>query len=209
MLFSKIIFLGAHPDDEFGCSGTLCRFVEEKRDVYYATFSLCEESVPRGFPRDVLRSECEKAAKKIGVKKENFFLYPFKVRHFPTHRQEILEVLIQLRNNIMPDLVLVPALSDMHQDHQVIAREALRAFKHCSILGYELPMNTVTFQHSCFIKLAERHVRKKIEIFKCYKSQMSKPYTSSEFIRGLALVRGVQIGEKLAEAFEVLRLKIS
>lgn len=209
MFFAKVIFLGAHPDDEFGCSGTLCRFVEEKQDVYYATFSLCEESVPRGFPRDVLKSECEKAVKKIGVKKENFFLYSFKVRHFPTHRQEILEVLVQLRKKIMPDLVLVPALSDMHQDHQVIAREALRAFKHCSILGYELPMNTITFQHSCFIKLAERHIRKKIEIIKCYQSQMRKPYTSGEFIRGLAHVRGVQIGEKMAEAFEVLRFKIA
>ena len=70
-------------------------------------------------------------------------------------------------------------------------------------------MNTITFQHSCFIKLSERHLRKKIEIFKCYKSQLHKPYTNREFIRGLAHVRGVQIGEKLAEAFEVLRLKFS
>jgi len=208
MLFEKILFLGAHPDDEFGCSGTIIRFLEEGKKLFFAVFSFCEESVPKDFPKNILRSELDDALKVIGIKSENTFKYNFRVRHFPKFRQEILEELIILKNKINPDLVILPALSDIHQDHHTIAIEGLRAFKQCTIFGYELPMNTMTFQHGCFIKIEERYLNKKIESLSCYKSQSHRPYANEEFIRGLAKIRGIQIGKDAAEAFEVLRLVI-
>ena len=135
-------------------------------------------------------------------------LYDFRVRHFPAHRQELLEELVALRRAIDPEIVLVPAMSDMHQDHQVVAREGLRAFKHTTILGYELPMNTISFQHSCFVRLEERHLQVKIRHAAAYESQAFRPYLNPEFIRSLALVRGVQIGAPAAEALEVIRTVI-
>lgn len=208
MIFNRVLFLGAHPDDEFGCSGTLAKFLEEDKNIYYAVFSLCEESVPEGFPKDILSKELIEATKTLGIKQGNLFIYNFRVRHFPANRQDILEKLVVLREELQPDLILLPALSDVHQDHHIIAMEGLRAFKYCSIFGYELPMNTISFQHACFIKLEERHVAKKIESLMCYKSQSFRNYSNVDFIRGLARVRGVQIGEEYAEAFEVIRLKL-
>jgi len=208
MNFKKVLFLGAHPDDEFGCSGTLIRFLEEGKTIFYAVFSFCEESVPNGLPKDILGIELDDALKTIGIKNKNCFKYNFKVRHFPEYRQEILEELIIIKNTINPDLVLLPTLSDIHQDHHTIAIEGLRAFKHSTIFGYELPMNTITFKHACFIKIEERHLKKKTKSLACYKSQSHRQYANEEFIRGLATIRGVQIGEEYAEAFEVLRLKI-
>ena len=38
----------------------------------------------------------------------------------------------------MFDLILTPNSNDFHQDHEVIYRESLRAFKSSNILGYEL-----------------------------------------------------------------------
>lgn len=204
-MFSRVLFLGAHTDDEFGCSGTLARFAEEGLDVHYAAFSSCEESVPAGFPRDVLVGECRAAALRLGVPAENWRLLSYRVRHFPEHRQAILEELVRLRERVRPDLLLVPATSDIHQDHQVVCNEGLRAFKHVTVLGYELPMNTVTFKHACFVKLAERHLTRKVESLACYESQKFRSYTDAEFIRGLARVRGVQAGFDYAEAFEVIR----
>lgn len=208
MKFEKILFLGPHPDDEFGCSGSLIRLLEEGKEIFFAVFSFCEESVPPGFPKDILRAELDNSLKIIGIKDENTFKFSFKVRHFPKYRQEILEELIILKNKINPDLVLLPALSDIHQDHHTIATEGLRAFKHCTVLGYEFPMNILSFQHACFIKIEESHLNKKIKALTCYKSQSFRPYSNEEFIRGLAKVRGIQIGEDTAEAFEVLKLKI-
>jgi LmbE family N-acetylglucosaminyl deacetylase len=204
-MFSRVLFVGAHTDDEFGCSGALARFLDEGKEVHYAAFSPCEESVPAGFPRDVLRRESRAAAARLGIPADNWRLYSFRVRHFPERRQDILEELVRLRRTINPDLLLVPATTDIHQDHQVICQEALRAFKHETVLGYELPMNTVTFKHACFIRLDEQHLRRKIESLACYESQAFRAYAEESFVRGLARVRGVQAGVEYAEAFEVVR----
>lgn len=208
MFFEKILFLGAHPDDEFSCSGTLIKFLEEGANIFFTVFSFCEESIPNGFPKNVLKIELDNALNILGIKNENIYKYSFKVRNFPKYRQEILEELIILKNKIKPDLILLPSFSDIHQDHHTIAIEGLRAFKHNAIFGYELPHNITTFQHACFIKIEERHLNKKIESLKCYKSQFHRSYANEEFIRGIAKVRGVQIGTDYAESFEVIRLKI-
>jgi len=208
MYFEKILFLGAHPDDEFSCSGSLIRLLEEGKTVFFAVFSFCEESVPKEFPKNILKIELKNALKVLGIHDKNIYTYNFRVRHFPEHRQKILEELIILKKKLNPDLIMVPALSDIHQDHQTISIEGLRAFKHRTILGYELPHNIIHFKHACFFKIEEKHLNKKIESLKCYKSQSHRPYANEEFIRGLAKIRGVQIGEEAAEAFEVLRLII-
>ena len=207
-LASRALVLGAHTDDEFGCSGTIARMVEAGAEVHYACFSSCEESVPEGWDRDVLKGEVRDAIQVLGIPDERFTLFDFRVRHFPAHRQEILEEMILLRQRIKPDVVFVPAMSDMHQDHEVIAREGLRAFKHSTVLGYELPMNTISFQHSCFVSLEERHIEVKIRHAAAYRSQAFRTYLQPEFIRSLALVRGVQINTPAAEALEVIRTVI-
>lgn len=113
-----------------------------------------------------------------------------------------------IRNDFSPDLVLVPSLSDYHQDHQVVANEAVRAFKmSASIIGYELPWNHVTFETNMFIRLSEQHIKKKFGLLSYYKSQFlkEKSYFSEEYIFGLARVRGTQCNAKYAEAYEVIR----
>lgn len=203
---TRVLVLGAHTDDEFGCAGTIARMVEVGAEVHYACFSPCEESVPEGWDRDVLRREVRDANAVLGIPEERFTLYEYRVRHFPAHRQEILEDLILLRQRIEPQVVFAPAFSDMHQDHGVIAHEAFRAFKHASLLGYELPMNTISFQHACFIQLEPRHLEVKLRHALAYRSQAHRPYLREEFIRSLATVRGLQINRPAAEAFEVIRL---
>lgn len=208
MLFgsSRALVLAAHTDDEFGCAGLIARLIEEGTEVHFACFSACEESVPEGLDRDVLKREVIEAVGVLGIARERFTLYDFRVRHFPSRRQEILEELVTLRRRIEPDLVLLPSSSDIHQDHEVIAAEGVRAFKHSTILGYELPMNTISFRHACFIRLEPRHLEVKVRHAAAYVSQQHRPYMSAEFLRGLAAVRGVQMNAPLAEAFEVVRM---
>ena len=211
MLFNsrRTLVIAAHTDDEFGCAGLIARLGEEGADVHLAAFSWCEESVPEGFDRDVLKHESRAAAEVLGIAPDRFYLYDYRVRHFPRDRQEILEQLVAMRRTIAPDLVLVPSTSDIHQDHDIISREATRAFKHATILGYELPMNTISFRHACFVPLEERHMEIKIAHAACYVSQQHRPYMNPEFLRGLALVRGVQVNRPAAEAFEVIRMVVS
>lgn len=201
-----ILILAPHTDDgEFGCGASIAKFIEQSKRVYYAAFSLSEESIPPIFPKNILESEVKDATKELGIKPENLLLYKYKVRHFAYHRQEILEDLVKLNKNIKPDLVFMPCLYDLHQDHSTIAMEGLRAFKRTSILGYEIPWNNINFATQCFITFDEKHLNKKLKALNCYNSQKERFYASAEFIKSLAITRGTQIEVKYAEVFEVVR----
>ena len=78
-------------------------------------------------------------------------------------------------------------------------------FKRTTILGYEMPWNNISFDTLTFSVLDKPHVDKKIEALKCYESQRHRAYLNAEFVRSLALTRGVQISVPYAEAFEVVR----
>ncbi len=202
----KILILAPHTDDgEFGCGGSISRFIEEGAEVYYAAFSLAEESVPEGLPKDILLTEVKAATEVLNIPQENLLIYRYPVRKLSYYRQELLEDLVKIKHEINPDLVFTPSKHDVHQDHSTVTNEALRAFKFTSILGYELPWNNYFFETTCFIHLKERHVLKKLESLKCYRSQIGRNYSSEEYIKGLALTRGIQVGGKYAETFNLLR----
>ena len=204
--FKRILVLSPHTDDgELGCGGTLARLIEEKCEVHVAAFSSSEASVPEGLPKNILEVEWNKSMESLGIPESNRHLFGFPVRFFPQHRQEILEHLIKFRDGLKPDLVFLPSRDDLHQDHQVIALEGLRAFKGTSILGYEIPWNNILFETRSFIHLQERHVQRKIDALECYKSQSFRGYANREFIFSLARTRGVQIEVPYAEVFEAIR----
>lgn len=203
----KILILAPHTDDgELGCAGSIAKFIAEGRQVYYAAFSLCSKSLPPDLAPDTLAHECKKATSVLSIPSGNVTLFDFEVRNFPKFRQEILEELVKLDKNIQPDLVFIPSVTDIHQDHQVIHIEALRAFKNSSLLGYELPWNHAQFSSTYFISLSENNIDEKVESLKAYQSQAHRNYMQEDFIRSLAKVRGVQANTEYAEAFEVYKL---
>jgi LmbE family N-acetylglucosaminyl deacetylase len=137
----RILILAPHTDDgEFGCGGSITKFIEEGKDVFYVAFSTAEDSVPEGYPKNILELEVREATKILGINPNNLIIYKFQVRKLNYVRQEILEELIKIRNEINPDLVCIPSPNDLHQDHYTVAMEGMRAFKQVSLLGYELPL---------------------------------------------------------------------
>lgn len=209
MIGNNVLILAPHTDDgEFGCGGTISKLVEEGKNVSYAAFSVAEKSVPEEFPSNILETEVRKAITVLGIPERNLHIFPYEVRMFSLHRQEILEDIIGLQRTLDPDTIFLPAMHDIHQDHQVVAMEGLRAFKRRTILSYEMPWNNLTYQTQGFVFLDERHVERKIEALKCYESQKNKPYASADFIRSLAVTRGTQIGVKYAECFEIVRMVV-
>lgn len=202
----RALILAPHTDDgELGCGGTITRLIAEGTEVFYVAFSLCKRSLPAHLPPDTLEKEVKVATKILGIPAENLILFDYDVRRFKEFRQDILEDMVKIKNKINPDLVFLPTPADIHQDHQVISEEGLRAFKQVSILGYELPWNNVSFNTGCFIKLDASHVENKVKALGAYESQKHRTYLNDNFIRSLATIRGVQITAPYAEAFEVIR----
>ena len=208
-LWRRVLVLAPHTDDgEFGCGGTMARLVEAGVEVRYVAFSIATKSLPEGFAPDTLAREVRDATSTLGIPADRLCVHDFEVRAFPEHRQEILELLIDLWQEWPPDAVLQPSLGDIHQDHQVIAAEGLRAFKRTTVLGYEIPWNTFNFSYQAYIALESNHVERKVAALSCYASQQHRNYANAEYIWNLARTRGINIGRELAEAFEVYRVVV-
>jgi len=207
---NKILILAPHTDDgEFGCGGSVTRFIDEGKEVYYVAFSTAEESVPDPWPKDILKVEVKEATSRLGILPDNLIIFRYKVRELSYHRQEILEELVKIKKDIHPDLVFLPSVNDLHQDHSTVSVEGIRAFKDTAVLGYEIPWNNIEFHTEAFISLSEENIDRKVFALDAYNSQKGRSYANEEFVRSLARMRGVQIGVRYAEAFEVIRWIIS
>jgi len=205
----KVLILSPHTDDaELGAGGYISKLIEDGHEIMWVVFSSARESVPKGLPNNTLSEEFESVVKSISLSPSNYIIHDYKVRRLHEHRQDVLENLVQIRNSFQPTLVIGPSIHDYHQDHQVVAREMIRAFKsYSSIICYELPWNNVQFDNQMFIRLEQRHIDSKIKLLQHYKSQIIKQrnYFDSDFIIGQARVKGTCVACKYAESFEVIR----
>jgi LmbE family N-acetylglucosaminyl deacetylase len=203
----RVLVLAPHTDDgEFGCGGVMARLVEEGAEVRYVAFSIATRSLPEGFPPDALAREVREATAELGIPIENLTVHDFDVRTFPDHRQEILQALIELWNDWRPDLVFQPSLHDVHQDHQTVAAEGLRAFKRTTILGYEIPWNNFDFEYQAYFGLEKRHLERKVAALERYASQQHRRYANPEYVWNLARTHGINVNREYAEVFQVYRV---
>jgi N-acetylglucosamine malate deacetylase 1 len=207
--YQKVLLLSAHTDDfEFGCGATVNRLIRQGSEIYSAVFSICEESVPKGFEKDVLLNEMYNSIAQFGIKKENVRVFKFPVRKFPEFRQEILEEMVKIQKEIQPDLIFTSSRHDIHQDHQVICNESIRAFRYQTILGYELPWNNLSFTNNALIEVEKIDLDVKAAAISKYKSQNFRHYSKKAFFHLHAQLRGAQNKTKYAEAFEVIKVSL-
>jgi len=201
----KVLILAPHADDaEVAAGGTISRFLREGKEIYVAVFSETYDGIEKG-----RIGELYNAMEVLGVPKKNLLIWNFQDRRLNENRQDILEILLEIKKQINPDLVIMPFLEDFHQDHQVVSNEGLRAFsKDTNIWGYEYPWNSLIFHTNCFLRLEEEDLEKKLRAMAEYKSQQDRVYFNPEVIKGWALTRGVAIKTKYAESFEIIRMLI-
>jgi LmbE family N-acetylglucosaminyl deacetylase len=203
----RALVLAPHTDDgEFGCGGTMARLVDAGAEVRYVAFSIATKSLPEGFAPDTLAREVREATAKLGISDSNLIVHDFEVRTFPQHRQDLLELLIALWEEWQPDVVFQPSLHDIHQDHQVVAAEGLRAFKRTTILGYEIPWNNFDFAYQAYFALEHSHLERKVAALSKYASQSHRRYSDPEYIWNVARTHGINVNREYAEVFEVYRV---
>ena len=198
-MFESVLLLAPHLDDiELGAGGMVAKLSDEGSYIVYMGFYTPPE----------LRNEFHESARILGI--DEAHLLDFERRTFPDHRQEILQILYDYNESHNVDLVLIPATTDIHQDHQTVTNEAIRAFRRSTILGYEVPGNNIELHQSCFVLLNEKQVKRKVESILCYKSQFKirGPKFTEEYTRSRIINYGVNIHTKYAEIFEVIKLVI-
>src|SRR5699024_6321863 len=124
--------------------------------------------------------EFRASRKCLGVPCEHIILRDYDPRNLFDARIDILQLFFDLNTALKPDLVLIPNSQDIHQSHEVVYAEARRAFKYITLLGYELPWNSMNFSMDVFITLSECNVKAKVDAINCYRTQKHRMFFSND-----------------------------
>ena len=210
----KILVIAAHPDDELlGCGGTIKKFINSGCEVITAI-------VAKGRPSEQRRIDkfSKLANTQLGIKKVIFLNYPnLKLETYPLHT--IVKKLSRLIDTYQPDVVLTHHRGDINRDHQITfeavmtATRPLPGTKPVEILCFETVTSTEwgtnrneAFVPNFFVDITDT-IDDKIKALHHYDVEMRPaPHPRSyEGLRLLAGVRGMTIGVRYAEAFEIVR----
>ena len=194
----KILAVAPHTDDiELGCGATLHKY----RNDYEIDALAISNAQPLATGDPV--EEFYESMKLIGA---NASFLDFEPRVIGIHRQELLDKFWNLQQKNKYDIVFCPSSYDNHQDHQAVYNEVFRAFKHCTILGYEMPWNNRTFRTDVFVSLSIEDIEAKVKMLDCYKTQLERAFMCKEYVMDIARTRGLQVGKKYVESFEAIRI---
>jgi len=198
----RVLFLGAHPDDiELGC-GALLHHIVNQTDVLCVTLSDNQRNPEL---QDVKGEHFESMAA-LEVPQDKIILGPFTTRVFPDSRQEILEYFLKLRRDFNPDLIFIHSKQDVHQDHNTMTDEALRAFRGITVLGFDVVRSSYGFFPNFLVEVTEEDVNKKIEALSKYETYRDRYYFNSELTRSIMVRHGALAECQFAEGFDILRI---
>ena len=198
----RVLFLGAHPDDiELGC-GALLHHIVHQTDVLCVTLSDNQQNPEL---QDVKGEHFESMAV-LGVPKEKVIFGPFTTRIFPDSRQDILEYFLKIRRDFKPDLIFIHSKQDVHQDHNTMTDEALRAFRGITVLGFDVVRSSYGFFPNFLVEVTEEDVNKKIEALSKYETYRDRYYFNSELTRSIMVRHGALAECQFAEGFDILRI---
>jgi len=216
----KALIIAPHPDDEIlGVGGTIARFKDEGSETYIL---ICTKGYPPDFKEEEVnkgREEALKAHKYLGIE-ETFFL-DFPAASLDTvPLKDINKGLLEVFEEIKPEIIFIPFIGDIHSDHQriflsslVVSRpfnllkpKKVYAYETLSETNWNASYITSNFVPNVFIDIS-KYIDRKLEAMKIYKSQLKEfPHERSiETIKALATLRGSSIGTYAAEAFVLVR----
>ncbi len=198
----KVCFLGAHPDDiELGC-GALIAHIARKAEVLCVTLSDNQKNPSL----KNLVEEHHRSMAALGVPESAVVLGSFETRRFPHARQEILEYLIELNRTHHPEIVFVHTRADIHQDHATVTKEALRAFRGTTVLGFDVLRSSYGFFPHFLVEVNEEDVQAKLKALEAYKTYANRYYFSPEITRATLIRHGALAERPYAEGFDILRI---
>lgn len=207
-LFSKPLFVAAHTDDiELFAGGTVARFSHLARMATFSQHAGCHIS-----PTE----EAFAAAGWMGIAKSQLYIGTLPAcqpppKSFFDMREEIAEVLRQIKEEWSPSIVITHQSTDTNQDHRLIHDEVKRVFKHVPIICGRFASNDFPpATRQMFVVLTQEQVQAKIAALSAYRSQHlgHRRYFDPDMIQAEAQFFGDMIGVAFAEAFEVIRLWI-
>lgn len=207
------LFLFAHPDDEsYGPAGTIAKTSLESETL---VVSLCDGSRPGNEQVSYERKKSFKqACELLGSE--------YKIYNFPdcslTDRQT-LEVVENIIGYFKPEIVYTHSLSDLHKDHRIVSKSCLIACRPKpestikKLYFSEMPASSdwsfsqiqPSFAPNTYVNVTD-FMDLKRKVLNLYSTEIYD-YPDARSIESMEIrskFRGVQIGVKHAEAFQLI-----
>lgn len=218
---NKVLVIAAHPDDEvLGAGGTILKHI--KGGDWVSVLILGEgETSRRGGAGNIRKraNQAKRAAQNLGVKKIILETLPDnKFDSVPL--LDIVEKVEKVIYNLKPHVVYTHFGEDLNIDHRLTFQAVLTAcrpqpnFFVKKIMSFEVLSSTewqIKKKQSLFCPTyyndISDFIEKKIKAMEAYRPELkSYPHPRSrEGIKILAQYRGMEVGYKYAEAFQIIR----
>ncbi|MEU4229190.1 PIG-L family deacetylase [Nonomuraea sp. NPDC026600] len=201
----RIVALGAHCDDiAIGAGGTLLTLCAGRPGLRIDALVLSGGGTEREDEEHAaLTAFCPGADLRLTVLK-------LPDGRLPAHWEQAKEALELLRARSDPDLILGPHPGDAHQDHRGLAELVPTAFRDHLTLGYEIvKWDGDLGRPSAYQPLWPEVAAEKVALLRRhYPSQLRRPWFDAEAFLGLARIRGIECGDRYAEAFHTRKLTL-
>ncbi|MCX5829590.1 MAG: PIG-L family deacetylase [Deltaproteobacteria bacterium] len=202
----NILAIGAHPDDiEFGCGGTLLKYIRNGHDVYLLVMT---EGHKGGQAK--LRKMEQKCAAAI-LKPQEVIWGSFRDTELTPKMNEMVQDIEAILGRIQPHFTFVNYAEDTHQDHRALAKAAVSATRYVkNVLFYEGPTSQ-NFTPTVFVDIRET-LEDKMRVLLAHQSQVMKTNIEGlsivDISRSTAVFRGISGRVQYAEGFMPLRMFI-
>ncbi len=175
---SKILVVGAHPDDiELIAGGSVSRLVREGNQVDGIVVA----------PSEIDRAhEAIAGMQTLGLTNRLTGWGEFHDRRVEENLAELIDMLHDQHKREQYDVVVTHFHGDTHQDHAATAKACLAAFHKVPTILMAKPQypsgrTVVPFQGNVILSLDPKDVQRKLRALKKHKSQLKK-YGSQEWI---------------------------
>ncbi len=206
----NILVIAPHPDDEvLGMGGTIKKLSKKNKILLCVVSEGATAQYKNKKMIQVRRDACKKCSKVLGISKVIFLDFPdmkLSLSHLEINKK--LEKIIQ---EFKPEVVYTAPRNDLNLDHRAVFDSTLVVCRPKSgvrqILCYEMHGQVqAPFMPNVFENI-EKEIDFKIKGFKMYESEIEKfPNARSIIaIENLAIMRGIQVGFKRAEGFELIQ----
>lgn len=200
---ATVLAVGAHPDDiEIGAGATLLRVRDERPDVvvHSLVMTATEERA----------AEARAAAAAFVGTDARLSVLGFRDGYLPWEGSGVKESFARAVHETRPEVVLVPATEDAHQDHRLLGELAIQVARSATIVHYEIPKYDGDLgRPNVYVPVPSEVADRKVALLhEAFPSQTSKDWFDEETLRGVLRVRGVESRQRYAEAFVVPKLVI-
>lgn len=217
----RVAVVAAHPDDEvLGAGGAILKHAQRGDEVFCLILGEGVTARSESSKSEValLKREAIAVSRFLGFKK--IFFSKFPDNSFDSiNLLKIVKAVEKFLQEVKPDILYTHYEEDLNIDHRLTFQAVLTASRPCNenrpaeIYSFEVlsssewQVSTKRFKPNVFIDI-ESEIDGKIEAMKKYASEIKTyPHPRSlDGIKILAQYRGMEVGYKYAEAFQLVRM---